>query len=330
MQAQLLDGVCVAGGKHTTADFILGLERNGFRISHCLTIDSITAEKSEVAGYMDLRPFLEEKGIPYTIARNYSLKTEEDRKRLLALNCRLLLVIGWQRLIPDWWLQALPCGAFGMHGSSKPLPHGRGRSPMNWALVTGRRIFYTHLFQYRPGVDDGPIAGVQTFDITPYDTCHTLHFKNMISMVTLCTRLLPSILDGSVVMTPQPKENTSYWPKRSAEDGLLFWEDPTEQIYNIVRGVTRPFPGAFTFLDNDPGQKVFIWRAIPFDSRLTWAGSSPGDILEVFYDGSFVVRTGDDTLLVLESEGHGFHAGDIGRRFGPAGMQRKEWKDLPD
>ena len=29
------------------------------------------------------------------------------------------------------------------------------------------------------------------------------------------------------------------------------------QIYNLVRGVTHPYPGAFTFLD---GKKIMIWR----------------------------------------------------------------------
>jgi len=201
---------------------------------------------------------------------------------------------------------------------------------MNWSLLQGRKVFYTHLFQYRPGVDDGPVAGVQTFDISVHDTCHTLHLKNMISMVKLCGRLLPSILDGTAELTAQPKSKPSYWPKRTAEDGLMCWEDSTEDLYNLIRAVTRPFPGAFTFLDNDPSKKVLIWRAIPFDAKVQWPGSQPGEILEVFYDGSFVVRTGDSTLLVLESGGHAFTPADIGAFFGPAGNQRKVWTDLPD
>ena len=170
---------------------------------------------------------------------------------------------------------------------------------------------------------------MQKFDINSFDTCHTLHLKNMVSMVQLCARLLPSILDRTAVLTPQPKAPPSYWPKRTAEDGLIFWEDGSQQIYDLVRAVTRPFPGAFTFLDDDTARKVFIWRAIPFDMQLQWPGSIPGVIVEVFYDGSFVVRTGDSTLLVLESEGHSFCHHDIGRRVGAAGTPRKIWESLP-
>src|SRR3989338_7611323 len=59
-------------------------------------------------------------------------------------------VAGYMDLRP--FLKSLSVGAFGMHGSSKPLPFGRGRSPINWSLIQDKKIFYTHLFQYLPGV----------------------------------------------------------------------------------------------------------------------------------------------------------------------------------
>lgn len=321
--------VAVAGCKHTTMDLIQGLERLGYRIDHCLTIAPEKAAEQQVAGYMDLRPFLESREIPYTLAEKYSLKGDSDRERILALDIDLLLVMGWQRLIPDWWLDELSVGAFGMHGSSKPLPHGRGRSPMNWSLIQGKECFFTHLFQYLPGVDDGPVVGVQVFDITPFDTCLTMHHKNMVSMVKLCAQYLPALMDGSAVLTPQSGEAASYYPKRSAEDGLIFWSDPTEALYNQIRAVTRPFPGAFAYLDDSADRKIYVWRAQPFDTQLTYPQAHPGEIVEVFFDGSWVVRTGDSSLLVLESEGHAFSVADIGRRLGHLGQPRKIWEGLP-
>jgi methionyl-tRNA formyltransferase len=322
--------VAVVGCKHTTRDLILGLARHGFEVDHCVTIDPAKGAEQQVAGYLDLRPFLEERGIAYTVAEKYSLKGDTDRERLLALGIDALLVMGWQRLIPEWWLESMTVGAFGMHGSSRPLPHGRGRSPMNWSIIQGKDVFYTHLFQYLPGVDDGPVVGVQTFDITPFDTGHTLHFKNTVAMVHLCAASLPGLLEGTAPRTPQPTEGASYYPKRGAEDGLIYWTDGTTAIYNLVRAVTRPFPGAFSFLDDDPARRVMVWGAIPFDARLQWPSSAPGEVLEVFYDGTFVVRTGDGTLLVTDCEGHRFTEADVGRVLGDLGTPRKHWENLPE
>jgi methionyl-tRNA formyltransferase len=322
--------IAVAGAKHTTKDLILGLERHGLQIDCCLTLSPEKAASQDVAGYYDLREFLKEKGIKTIVAHNYNLKSKEDEEALAPLGIDLLLVMGWQRLIPDWFLSKLSIGAFGMHGSSKPLPHGRGRSPMNWSLIQNKNIFYTHLFQYKPGVDDGPVVGVQTFDITPFDDCHTLHFKNTIAMIQLCGAHLPELLEGRCKFEPQPTEGATYYPKRSSEDGLIHFEDAAVDIYNLVRAVTRPFPGAFTFLDNDPQRKLRIWKAIPFDTKLKWPAAQTGEIVEVFYDGSFVVKCGQGTLLALEYEGAELTEKDDGRICGPAGMPRKIWENLPD
>ena len=321
--------VAVVGCKHTTKDLIIGLQRNGFAVDHCVTIGPEKGIEQKVAGYFNLANYLDDEGIPFTVARTYNLKGKNDRETILNLGLDMLLVMGWQRLIPDWLLDSLSIGAFGMHGSSKPLPHGRGRSPMNWSLIQNKEIFYTHLFQYLPGVDDGPVVGVQTFDINQFDDCHTLHFKNTLSMIKLTSDFLPSLLDGSVQKENQQSEGASYYPKRTAEDGLIFWDDTTLNLYNFIRAVTKPFPGAFGFLDDNPDEKVVIWKAIPFDTRLKWPNAISGEIVEVFYDGCFIVKTLDSTLLIQEYEGYKFTWVDVGRKLGNLGASLKVWEDLP-
>jgi methionyl-tRNA formyltransferase len=248
---------------------------------------------------------------------------------LLQLNLDMLLVMGWQRLIPDWFLSSLSIGAFGMHGSSKPLPHGRGRSPMNWSLIQNKDRFYTHLFRYRPGIDDGDIVSVQLFDITQFDTCLTLHYKNTLSMIRLLTRAMPQLLAGTAEFSAQPAGGETYYPKRAAEDGLIYFSDKTIDIYNLVRAVTKPFPGAFSYLNNNPAKKVIFWRVIPFDTRLTWPDAAPGTVVGVFENGDFVVKTGDSTILVEDYEGTRLTPLDVNQFFGDLETPRKIWKDLP-
>lgn len=319
--------ICVAGCKHTTRDLMAGLLRRGIPVHRCLTIDEAEATRQKVAGYHDVTPFCEANDIPVSVVNSYSLKQELDGD-LAELGIDLILVMGWQRLIPEWLLSTLSVGAFGMHGSNKPLPHGRGRSPMNWSLIQGRDIFFTHLFNYLPGVDDGPIAGVQTFQITEHDTALTLHHKNMLAMLTLCQRMVPSLLDGSSTLTEQPKEGVCHYPKRSAEDGLIHWELSTPDIHRLIRAVTRPFPGAFTYLDT-PEAKLTIWQAIPFDQHLLYPDAQPGEIVEVFIDNTFLVRTGDTSLLVQDYKGPTITESHIGQRLTALDTPRKDWGKLP-
>ena len=322
--------VAVVGCKHTTRELILGLEHQGFTIDHSITLSPEKGEEQRVAGYMDLRPFLVSKSIPYTLVNKYTMNTGEDRTTLTRLDLDMLVVMGWQRLIPAWFLDTLGIGAFGMHGSSRPMPHGRGRSPMNWSLIQDKNRFYTHLFRYRPGVDDGDIVAVQVFDITPFDTCLTLHYKNTLAMIRLLSGSLPSLLSGGATLTPQSSEGATYYPKRTEEDGLIHWTDSTLAIYNLIRGVTKPFPGAFAYMDDDVEKKVLFWRAIPFDTQLVWPLAKPGEVIFVFTDHSFVVKTGDATLLVQEYEGAELTASDVGHYFSDLAKPRKVWKDLPD
>ena len=321
------NSIAVAGCKHTTRELIQGLMRCGYKVDYCITISPEKGEEQKVAGYYDLREFLAENNIEAITAQKYNLQTTKDKDTIKARNIGILLVMGWQRLIPDWLLDHIRIGAFGMHGSSKMLPHGRGRSPMNWSLIQGKTQFYTHLFQYLPGVDDGPIVGIQKFDITEHDNCLTLHNKNTVSMIKLCETYLPALFDGTATLDPQPKAGVSYYPKREEADGIIMWNKPAVEIYNLIRAVTKPFPGAFTFLK---GNKLRIWRAIPFDSQFVWNGSEPGQILEVFSDTSFVVKCSDNTILVQEHEGLTLSQDCVGTVLHSNNIQPKVWHDLPD
>jgi methionyl-tRNA formyltransferase len=321
--------IAVAGCKHTTLELIDALCRAGAKPDQLITISPEEGTRAEVAGYMDLREAMAKRRIAVYTAQSYALKNDADRAAISQMGLDLLLVIGWQRLVPEWFLNSLSIGAFGMHGSSKRLPYGRGRSPLNWSLIQNKTAFFTHLFKYDPGVDSGKVAGVQMFEITPFDTCLTLHHKNTISMIQLVLRLLPELLNGTAKLEAQPTEGATYYPKRSPEDGAIDWEDSVGDIYNLIRAVTRPFAGAFTFLGNDAAKKVTIWRAIPFDPYLFGDVSGAGRLLHVFETGEFVVKTGTASLLVQEFEGFRPTNEDVGSVFGNLGKPRKIWENVP-
>ncbi|MBI4338633.1 MAG: hypothetical protein HY680_01625 [Chloroflexi bacterium] len=286
--------LAIAGNQVGTRDLATALIREGYQFD--LIINCGPEKAHLISGYLDLAPFAKEHGIPLYRPRLYTLKSKADQEGLLPAGLDALLLNGWQRLLPDWLLASLRLGAYGMHGSSEPLPKGRGRSPMNWSLVEGKDHFIAHLLKLDLGVDSGHVVDTLTFDINPWDTIESLYYKLETAQFRLLKQHLPEILSGTVVAVPQPKDvEPTYYPQRRPEDGLIRWEWTAQNVFNLVRAVGRPYPGAFTYLR---GQKVMIWSARPFDTRITYPEGAPGQVVEQFSTGKFVVATGNGTLLV--------------------------------
>lgn len=294
--------IAFAGCKDTTLECLRGFLESDNKVDWLLTIDQARGRKNKVSGYYDLSTFAKKQGIKVHKCDTYSLKSAKDKKKLAKIGIDLLLVVGWQRLIPKWLLDSLSVGAFGMHGASQPLPYGRGRSPMNWSLIQGKRKFITNLFKYNEGVDAGEIVDTQSFDLNRFDTGKTVHYKNTLAMVKLLEKNIDGILSGNISFREQLPVRPSYYPKRTADDGVIFWDRGTEEIYNLIRAVTRPFPGAVTFYGKT---RLIIWKAQPFDTRLFGSYVLPGTVLKVFESGDFVVKTGTDSMLVTDYQAKG-------------------------
>lgn len=302
-----------AGCRVTTRDAMLDLIRSGFQIDQIITVSpEDAANKYHISGYEDLSPFAEEHGIGLYHVEDYGLKEgKNDFEAIPALGIDLLVCLGWQRVVPKWLLESLPLGAIGMHGGPEEPPFGRGHSVMNWSLIEGRDRFLCYLFFYLPRVDAGPIVGTQSFDINPWDTCETLHFKYQLSMGRLLRNNLSSILSGTNQPRAQTHEGATYYPKRTPDDGLIDWNQPAESVHNLVRAVTKPYPGAFAYLGE---KRLEIWRGQPFDSKITW-NKEPGTVVEVFYNGKAVIQTRDYGFLLHDYEGYRFSPADRGQRL---------------
>lgn len=278
------------------------LLKNGVRFSYFVTLDPDKAQKRGVSGYMSFDDLAREYNIPIYHAKSYNLKDPEDQKFFETHQFDLLIQGGWARLFSEELLKTLKIGAVGVHGSSEPLPKGRGRCPINWSLIEGKNQFIMHYFLIRPGIDDGDIFYHETFDINAWDDCRTLYYKNAMVTQKVLLQWIPKLLSGDYKLTPQTGD-PSYYPKRTPEMGLIDWSQSTITLHNFVRALTKPYPGAFTFLNQ---KKIMIWKAQPFDQRMKFTNTKPGDVIEVFHTGDFVVQTGDGLLLITdyESESH--------------------------
>jgi methionyl-tRNA formyltransferase len=295
MDSKIVICGCTEAG-FETLEFLL--EQN-ITISYIVSLDDEQAKKWNVSGYCSFDKLSKKYNIPIYYPKSYSLKEKEDLDFFQHHSFDLLILGGWQRLIPDDVLSTLKIGGVGVHGSSEMLPKGRGRSPVNWSLIEGKNKYILQLFLMTPGIDDGDILDFQTFDINKWDTCRTLYYKISIVQKQKLLELIPKLIKNEFKRIPQTGEPTFY-PKRTPDDGLINWNQTSEKLYDFIRAITKPYPGAFSYLDN---KKINIWKAQPFDNKITYDQNKIGQIVEIFSSGDFVVNCYTGSLLVTEYDG---------------------------
>lgn len=289
--------IAIFGAKSTTQSLIYNLSSH-IDIEYLITIDKNTAIKNNVADYFDLTDTCKKYGIKKYTANSYSLNNEKDQLFFDNEKLDLIFVIGWQRIIPQTILKNFSIGAFGMHGSSMDLPLGRGRSPMNWALIEGKAQFYTNLFKYDPGVDSGDILDSYKFEITTKDTAETLHYKNTLSMIFLVKNNLKKLLINDFELRKQNSYiEPTYYPKRQPSDSLIDWNLDITSLDRFIRAVTLPFNGAYTYLDS--GEKLIILEAQIFDlNDFGFSIATVAEVVQVFSNGKFLIKVIGGLLFV--------------------------------
>jgi methionyl-tRNA formyltransferase len=290
--------IVMCGCAEVGVNLVTALLQAGMQFAHFVVLSPAQGRKYAVSGYADFRPLAEQYGIPVRIANSYALDEPDDIAFFQEQKFDLLIQGGWQRLFPESILDTLSIGAIGAHGSADFLPKGRGRSPLNWSLIEGRKRFLLQLFLMRPGIDDGDVFAVEDFDITPFDDIETLYLKVAIAARRLLLRHLPDLLAGRAVFRAQVGE-PSYYAKRTPADGRIDWESmDVHQIYDFIRAQTRPYPGAFGTVGGDT---LRIWKARPFDTRLDYPGAAYGAVVERF-GPRMVVNCRGGLLLVEDYE----------------------------
>ncbi len=223
------------------------------------------------------------------------VNSPEEVERIRALRPDVLLSCYYRRILGPPLLAIPPRGAFNMHGSL--LPRFRGRAPVNWVLVKGETVTGVTLHCMTEKPDRGDIVGRRAVPITDEDTALTLHRKCAAAAGDLMREIWPQIESGTAPRIPQDPAKASYFGRRRAEDGRIDWSQPARACWNLVRAVTHPYPGAFTFAG---GAKLFVWNARPENG--TAAPVPPGTILPAAPGGGLLVATGGGALRVLRAQ----------------------------
>lgn len=303
-----------------------GLLAAGAPIAAVLTLKPELAAKR--SGGVDYAPVCARYGVPlHYIA---GINEPEPYEILKAVQPDVLFVIGWHQIVRQPLMGLPRLGLIGAHASA--LPHNRGSAPINWAILRGERETGNTLMWLAEGVDEGDIIDQRLFPITPYDTCATLYAQVAATNRAMLLDLLPQLLAGERPPPgrPQPHGDEPVLRRRRPADGCITWDGDAREVYDFVRALTRPYPGAFSTLD---GKQWWIWSAalLPeIDGGSAVAGEVLGPVISpVEAACGQLVACGNGSGLVLLEVDDG--AGTVlrGRALSDQHWTGRRWETEP-
>src|SRR5215831_5734532 len=184
-------------------------------------------QSGEEIWWRSVRELADGRRIPVICPLDVNAPSVVDEIRALEPEC--LFSFMFRQLLRPALLQIPTRGAFNLHPSA--LPKFRGRASINWVLVEGES-----------------------------DTAVTLHRRATAEARCLVREVYPLLRDGKAPRISQAQEQASYFGGRHPADGEIDWRWPARRIYNLIRAVTHPYPGAFTW---HRGRALHVWWASP-------------------------------------------------------------------
>lgn len=216
---------------------------------------SISYNKSGVHNilYKDFGEYAEKSNIPFYRMKE-NMKEPELQNFLSGCQPELVVVIGWYHMIPSAMLQQYRFT--GIHASL--LPDYSGGAPLVWAIINGEKKTGVTFFYFDEGVDSGDIIAQEEFEISDVDTIKTVYEKAEVSSREILKQYLPKLAEGKAPGHKQDESKRKIYPQRKPADGEIDWNWDAKRIKDFIRAQTKPYPGAFTIINN---KKLIIWDA---------------------------------------------------------------------
>jgi methionyl-tRNA formyltransferase len=244
-----------------------------------------TDKKSE-----KLISFAEKSNIPYTTTNPRKIGDFNFIKGILN---SWILSINYLYVLPPEMIEVVQGKALNIHGSL--LPKYRGRTPHVWAIINGEKECGITLHFIAPDVDAGDIVSQVRIPIAEDDTGGSLLQKYERKYPELIKNVLEGIERESLPRIPQNNNEATFFSKRMPENGLLAWSWQKERILNWVRALTKPYPGAFNFVN---GKKITLWACRESGAGFNY--ETPNGLVVSKNAKSFFVKCPNAVIEVFE------------------------------
>lgn len=225
------------------------------------------------------------------------LKSEEFIAELKNINADLFVVVAF-RMLPEIVWNMPPKGTINLHGSL--LPQYRGAAPINWAVINGEKETGVTTFFITHEIDTGNILEHRKIEIGEKDNAGTIHDKLMMVGAELLAETIGKIERNEIKAQPQESFignlELKHAPKIFRETCKINWNNSTEKIYNLIRGLS-PYPAAYSDLSEE-GKELVSIKIFETEKEFIHKIFEPG-IIET--DGKTFLRvfTNDGSLTIL-------------------------------
>lgn len=195
--------------------------------------------------------------IPYTDQNSVASLINEFQKHKVQLG----IVASFSRILPPQLFMAPKHGTVNIHFAK--LPEYRGANTLQWAIINGEKNIEVTLHYIDAGIDSGPI--IQSIEIPVHnaDDAVTVRNKGIKVAQKLLAEFFPRLIKGTVPAIPQDHNRARHWPRRKPEDGQINWDMSDKAIYNLIRALVPPWPGAYYF--DTQGRKITIDRLLTLE-----------------------------------------------------------------
>lgn len=201
----------------------------------------------------------------------------------------IVVVSSYQRIVPAELLDGRPW--INVHYA--PLPRYRGRAVVNWAIINGETNAYVTVHSLVAGLDSGGVLAQRAVPIGPRDTVTDLYETlNAVQAAVLPDAVIRRLSGDEG--DPQDDADATYCCTRVPQDGLIDWSASTTTTDRLIRSLTSPYPGAYTYLGLE---RLVVHSAQPVADSGPWVGQVPGRVVSVDRQAGHVdVLTGDGVL----------------------------------
>ena len=208
----------------------------------------------------------------------------------------IAFAVSWRYMIPARVFNLPMIGTFVFHDSL--LPAYRGFSPTVWSIINGEDHTGVTLFKIADDVDSGDILDQEKVLIGPDETIAEVMGKVTQTYISIFEKNIDQLLNRTFRLKGQDHSRASYTCKRLPQDNVINWQASSKDIYNFIRALSQPYPGAYTYLE---GEKLRVWSAERIQIP-AYAGRIPGRVIQLYPAEGSVVLTGDGGLLIKSAQ----------------------------